>query len=140
MINVYKGVAHPWMCDVLGHLTTRFYVGMFDDAAYHFLHTLFGWTGASDTAGKRGFVDARHTIEYKNEVTAGELLSIDGCLTRIGNKSITADYQMINIANNEIVASMEVVYVLFDLETRKSLILTDDLRKEASRQLLHDEK
>ncbi len=47
---------------------------------------------------------------------------------------------MINIANNEIVASMEVVYVLFDLETRKSLILTDDLRKEASRQLLHDEK
>ena len=32
---VQKSVAHPWMCDVLGHLTTRHYVAMFDDAAYH---------------------------------------------------------------------------------------------------------
>ncbi|SVB69421.1 uncharacterized protein METZ01_LOCUS222275, partial [marine metagenome] len=23
---VQKSVAHPWMCDVLGHLTTRHYV------------------------------------------------------------------------------------------------------------------
>ena len=28
---VHKGVAHPWQCDVLGHLTTRFYVAMFDE-------------------------------------------------------------------------------------------------------------
>ena len=48
MISVQKCVAHPWMCDVLGHLTTRFYVGMFDDASYHLLHAVFGWTGASD--------------------------------------------------------------------------------------------
>ena len=30
MISVYKAVAHPWQCDVLGHMTTRFYTGMFD--------------------------------------------------------------------------------------------------------------
>ena len=78
MISVQKSVAHPWMCDVLGHLTTRFYVGMFDDAAYHFLHSVFGWIGASDDQGKTAWVDVRHVIEYQNEVTAGELVSRHG--------------------------------------------------------------
>ena len=38
MVLVQKNVAHPWMCDVLGHMTTRHYVAMFDDAAYHMLY------------------------------------------------------------------------------------------------------
>ena len=29
-----RAVVHPWLCDMMGHLTTRHYVGMFDDAAY----------------------------------------------------------------------------------------------------------
>jgi len=30
IIVVNKSMAHPWECDVKGHLTTRFYVAMFD--------------------------------------------------------------------------------------------------------------
>ena len=52
MVLVQKSVAHPWMCDVLGHMTTRHYVAMFDDAAYHMLYNVFGWTGSSDDDNK----------------------------------------------------------------------------------------
>ena len=76
MISVQRGVAHPWMCDVLGHMTTRFHVGMFDDAAYHLLHAVFGWAGASDEEGKIAWVDVRHLVEYRAEVRAGNLLEI----------------------------------------------------------------
>jgi len=72
------------MCDVLGHLTTRFYVGMFDDASYHLFHAVFGWVGASDKEGKIAWVDARHVIEYQAEVEAGDLLETHGSLHRIG--------------------------------------------------------
>ena len=126
------------MCDVLGHLTTRFYVGMFDDASYHLLHTVFGWTGASDDAGKTAWVDVRHLIEYQAEVTAGDLLEIRAGLTKIGTKSITVYYEMTNFGNNETAATMEVVYVLFDLEKRKGLALTDELREKASKHLVRD--
>ena len=136
MINVQRSVAHPWMCDVLGHLTTRCYVGMFDDAAYHFLYAVFGWTGSSDDAGKMAWVDVRHLIEYRNEVAPGELLEICACLTRIGTKSITIYYEMTKLGSNEIVATMEVVCVLFDLEARCGLPLTDELREAASKHLL----
>ena len=140
MISVQKSVAHPWMCDVLGHLTTRFYVGMFDDASYHLLHAVFGWTGASDDAGKTAWVDARHVIEYQAEVTAGDLLEIRAGLTRIGTKSITVCYQMTNCGNNETAATMEVIYVLFDLENRKGLALPDALREKASNYLVELEE
>ena len=132
MISVQKSVAHPWMCDVLGHMTTRFYVGMFDDASYHFLHAVFGWTGASDDEGKTAWVDARQLIEYQAEVAAGDLLEIRAALTRIGTKSITVSYEMTNLGDNQTAATMEVIYVLFDLQKRRGLVLTDELREKAS--------
>ena len=139
MISVQKSVAHPWMCDVLGHLTTRFYVGMFDDAAYHLLHAVFGWIGASDEDGKRGWVDVRHLVEYQSEVTAGDLVEIRAGITKIGTKSLTANYEMIKLGDREIAATMEVVYVLFDLVERQGLALTDEQREQASKYLVPPE-
>ena len=89
MVLVQKNVAHPWMCDVLGHMTTRHYVAMFDDAAYHMLYTVFGWIGASDAENKIAWADVQHVIDYKAEVSVGDVLEIDSKLTKIGNKSIT---------------------------------------------------
>ena len=31
-IDCGLAVVHPWLCDAMGHLTTRHYLGMFDDA------------------------------------------------------------------------------------------------------------
>jgi acyl-CoA thioester hydrolase len=117
-------------------MTTRFYVGMFDDASYHFLHAAFGWIGASDDEGKIAWVDAKHVIEYQTEVEAGDLLEIHAKLTRIGTKSITGYYEMTNLGSNELAATLEVVYVLFDLQERNALALTDELREKASKFLV----
>ena len=107
--------------DVLGHLTTRFYVGMFDDAE-------IGW------------VDARHVIEYQREVLAGDLLEISAGVTRIDNKSMTVCYDMKNLGDNETAATMEVVYVLFDLQERHGIALTDELREMAQKHLLETDR
>jgi acyl-CoA thioesterase FadM len=56
MISVHKTVSHPWQCDIMGHMTTRFYMAMFDDSSYHFLHHVFGWNSAQDPTGKLGWV------------------------------------------------------------------------------------
>ncbi|MEC9064694.1 MAG: acyl-CoA thioesterase, partial [Pseudomonadota bacterium] len=106
MILVQKSVAHPWMCDVLGHMTTRHYVAMFDDAAYHMLYSVFGWTGSSDDENRIAWADVQHTIDYKAEVSAGDILEIEAKLTKIGNKSITIYYEMKNLGNNEVAATL----------------------------------
>ena len=136
MMVVQKGVAHPWMCDVIGHMTTRHYVAMFDDAAYHLLYAVFGWSGASDPDGKIGWSDARHIIEYKAEVLAGDVLAVRAGLTRVGTKSITIFYEMTNLDKNEIAATLECVCVLIDLQARKSIELSEQLRELASQHLI----
>jgi acyl-CoA thioester hydrolase len=136
MIVVQKSVAHTWMCDVLGHMTTRFYLHMFDDASYHLLYAVFGWTGASDDAGERAWADVRHVIEYVAEVHAGDVLEISAGIKQIGNKSITIRYEMNNLGENELAATLECKCVLFDLHARKALVITDELRGLASQHLI----
>ena len=135
MLVVNKAVAHPWKCDVIGHLTTRFYVAMFDDASYHFLFAVFGWSGATDATGKIGWVDVRHVIEYQAEVSAGDVLEVRASLVKIGTKSITARYEMINLGKDEVAATLECIYVLFDMQARAGLVLPNQLRETASKHL-----
>jgi len=138
MISVHKSVAQPWQCDVLDHLTTRYYVGMFDDASYHFIYDVFGWVGNQDVDGKLAWVDVQHLIKYQAEVVAGDLLEIRASLMKIGNKSITAAYVMQNLKTGDVAATLEAVYVLFDLEARVGVEIGDDLRSAASKYLETD--
>ena len=139
MIVVQKSVAHPWYCDVLGHMTTRYYLHMFDDASYHLLYQVFGWSGASDAEGKRGWADVQHIIQYIAEVNAGDVLEVKAGIRKIGNKSITIFYEMMNLGDNELAASLECTCVLFDLTARKAMPLPDDLRACAEGHLIEEE-
>ncbi len=138
MISVHKGVAHPWQCDILGHMTTRFYTAMFDDASYHFLHHLFGWIGARDDKGELGWVDARHTTNYQAEVDAGDLLEVRAELAKVGGKSMTISYEMINLESGDVAATLESVVVLFDLDKRCAVTIPDELRDVAEKHIKAD--
>lgn len=138
MISVHKNIAHPWQCDVLGHMTTRFYVAMFDDASYHFLHHLFGWNGARDENGQFGWVDVRHTINYQAEVNAGDLLEARAELLKVGGKSMTVSYEMINLGSGDVAATLESVVVLFDLVKRHAVTIPDELRSVAKQHIKAD--
>jgi len=131
MLVVNKGIAQPWECDVMGHLTTRFYVAMFDDASYHVLYQIFGWTISAEESRKFGWTDVRHVIEYKAEVSAGDVLEIRAYLQKIGTRSFTVLYEMINLAGDEVAATLESVCVYFDLEGRCAMALTDEMKERA---------
>ena len=135
MLVVYKGVAHPWLADVMGHMTTRHYVAMFDDASYHFLYEAFGWSGDSVASSGLGWADVRQVIEYAAEVNIGDMLEIRGGLRRIGGKSITVFYEMHNLTRHELAATLESTSVLFDTENRVAVSLTEEMRERAGRYL-----
>ncbi len=128
MISVHKGVAHPWLCDVIGHMTTRYYVAMFDDASYHFLREVFGWSAGGD---EPGWADVKHTIEYQDEVGSGDLLEVRGKLIKVGGKSITVHYEMHNLTRQNLAATLESISVYFDLQDRKAVAIPDKLRELA---------
>tara|TARA_B100000795_G_scaffold248996_1_gene216217 strand:+ start:5387 stop:5806 length:420 start_codon:yes stop_codon:yes gene_type:complete len=129
---LYKGISHPSLCDVMGHMTTRHYVAMFDDASYHLIYAIFGWSGEQAKIENTGWADVRHVIEYLDEVAEGDLLEITGTLVRVGTKSITALYTMHNIGKGTTAATLESTSVFFDLTARSAIPITDKMRVAAT--------
>jgi acyl-CoA thioester hydrolase len=137
-IESFKGVVYPWHCDHLGHMNVQHYVGMFDQAAYHYqaelgfeLHEIMADQGEIP-------VDVRHTIQYVQEQRVGSLVIVESCLTRIGTKSLTFLHRMKNRSTGAIAATSEIVAVYFDLATRKSLVIPKDLRTQLAAYVVDD--
>jgi len=124
---MYRGVAYPWLCDAMGHLATKHYMSMFDDAAYHFLHEI-GSHFEEDRKSHRGWADVRHLINYKAETHEGVLIVIESAPTRLGKSSVDYLQTMKNIATGEILAEQEARTVRFDLKARKSMTIEEEIR------------
>ncbi len=138
MTEIYRGVAHSWLCDHQGHLNTRHYVAMFDDAVLHFL-SLTGFTRLADKEEQKGWADVRNVLEYKHEVSAGALVTINAGLKKVGTKSITVYQEMRSTETGDLHASMEATLVRFDLSSRSAIKITDELREKADSFFIDEE-
>ena len=129
MHNLYKGVVHPWLCDMMGHFTTRHYIAMFDDASYQLMAEAVGWDLSSEEWKGTGWADVRHEIDYVGELLASDLVEINGGIKKIGNSSLTTYFEMRNKLTGKLAATLTAKTVYFDLEARKSTPITDKMRE-----------
>lgn len=124
-------VVHPWLCDRMGHLTTRHYMGMFDDASYQLFAMLDPEADTSESA-EQGWADIRHEIAYFNELGVGALVRIEGQVTALGRTSIGTEYRMVRQSDHRLCATLAAKTVCFDLVARKAAPLPDPLRAKAT--------
>jgi acyl-CoA thioester hydrolase len=128
----FVGVAHPWMCDAMGHMNVRYYMAMFDDASFQLLGRLTG----VEKDKLLGWADVRHEIEYKQETAAGMLVTIRSHVTRIGRTSVTYHHMLTGSLEGELHAEATTTSVRFDLTARKAIELDAALRSRAEALLL----
>ena len=124
--ETYRGMAYPWLCDSMGHMNTQHYAAMYDTAGFHFLSRVMPYVVLSKSG--LGWADVRQVIEYRQEVRAGTLLVVCSRLARLGGKSITYVHEMRNAETGTVHSTCETVTVLFDLEKRAAVPLTDAIR------------
>lgn len=124
----FRGVAHPWMCDTMGHMNVRHYTGLFDDCAWHVLGYLLA---ADKRDAATGWVAATMTMTFLREIVAGSMLILNPKVVRIGSKSVTTRIEMRDAASDVHYATGEFVSVLFDLTARASLALPDKVGERA---------
>jgi acyl-CoA thioester hydrolase len=130
MILLTRSVVHPWLCDLMGHLTTRHYMAIFDDASYVLLSRT-GWSATEPEWAGKGWADVRHEIDYVAEVSAGTVVEIHGTVTKVGRTSIDSTMEMRKLHNGEVAAKLVAKTVFFDLAARKATPITDEMRARA---------
>lgn len=124
IVETFRGVAFPWLCDQMGHLTTSRYVEMFDVASYH----LFWKIGLEhDAEGQFGLADVRQEIDYSREVPLGALVLIRSGVLEVGRSSIRCRHVMSGTDGLTVHAVLEAVTVRFDLHIRKSVALPGEV-------------
>ena len=129
MIETFRGVVYPWVCDFMGHMNTQFYCALFDGATLHFLAQIAKRSELQ--AIDCGWVDMRQVIEYKHEVRSGELLVIRTQLTKIGNSSLTFLHELRDTEQDIQRATSEHVVACFSMAHRKSAPLPATARQRA---------
>lgn len=119
-------VVHPWLCDAMGHLTTRHYLGMFDDASYQLFLTI-GYDPKLAASEHWGWADVRHEIDYRSELAAGSVVRVVGRINALGRTSLTAEFGLYDRADGRLCARLVAKTVCFDLKARKARPLPADV-------------
>ena len=123
----YRGVAHLWECDSLGHLNSPFYSRIFDDASTGAM-LQFGLSMVEALAAGFSWADVRMELDYRNEVKVNSVLSVTAQVVSLGRASIVVDYTLHNDSAGNVAATARIKSVCFDLTTRKSMPWPDELR------------
>lgn len=129
-----RGVVYPAQCDAMGHFNVQHYVGVFDQAMWHLVLHL-GFQPSWNHDRREGWADVRYLINFKRELTAGQLFHAESEVRRIGNSSLDTYHRLLNSETNEIAADVEITSVYFDLAARRSKPLPVQIRDLAERSL-----
>jgi acyl-CoA thioester hydrolase len=129
-VVTFAGVVHPWMCDAMGHLNVRHYVGMFDDASFQLLGRVGGL--AMDTK-RYGWADVRMEIDYLRETSVGTTVSVHSHVEAVGTSSLTYVHALSGTLDGLVRARTRVVSVHFDLVERRKVKLPTEMQERADR-------
>ena len=128
-VETFRGVAYPWLCDSMGHMNTQHYCALFDGATFHYLSRMGGPRQLKET--RRGWADAKQTIEYRREILSGDLLVISTTMTRVGRSSLGFRHELTDLEDGALRATSDHVVVHFDLDNRVSVTLPEAIAARA---------
>lgn len=118
----------PRDCDILGHMNVAAYVDAVSDAMFT-LQGMAGLDRAAVAATQRSFVAARLECDYRAEMLAGDVLTMDSRVLHVGTKSARFGHKMTRLSDGATVFEAENVSVYFDLSARRALAMPEDLRQ-----------
>jgi acyl-CoA thioester hydrolase len=126
----YRGTVYPWQCDHMGHMNVMWYVGKFDEASWQFISTL-GLTRARFVRDGAGMATLEQRIEYKRELRAGDLITVQTRVLEIRDKTIRLSHEMWNDVTREVAARTDILGVYIDTTLRKACSLPSDVHARA---------
>lgn len=116
-------VAHPWLCDAMGHMNARHIYAAMDDAGFALLDFL-GFSSTESVREGKGWADVRAEIEFEHEVAAGSVLRVQSQIVRVGRTSFTHFHALASRAGVRH-ATAKMTTVRFDLTARKAIALPE---------------
>ena len=124
----YRGVVHPWHCDIMGHMNVVWYVSKFDEASWQFA-SMLGLNNSYFIKKHMGIAALQQNITYKSEIAAGSAVTIRSGILEIKEKIMRIIHEMRNDTTGEVAAIMVLTAVHFNTRKRKSCPFPKEILK-----------
>ena len=119
MLLTARGVVRPSHCDHMGHMNVMWYTAMFDEATWHLFHHV-GITPSYMRENGRGMAGVQQDTAYKQELFAGDLITIRSRVLEVREKVIRFYHEMRNEETQAVAATTTLTAVHLNRKTRKS--------------------
>lgn len=133
MVATYLGEVKNAMCDEHGRMTTAACMGVVSDAFPNLLAEA-GQTGRPHTG--LGGAALEYRFVYRQTPRVGDLIGLRSGIKSIGSKTYVICHWMFDMVSAEAVATAEQVAVMLDLNARKAIAITDEVRVGLQRVLV----
>ncbi|MCA9874435.1 MAG: thioesterase family protein [Anaerolineales bacterium] len=116
---VYQGTVPAAYLDMMGHMNVRYYLALFDEAAWTFFER-FGMDQAYYNSKQGGAFALQHFINYRAEVRHNDQLTIRGRMLGRSAKRVHFMLFMVNETQQKLAATIEDMGAHADLTLRRT--------------------
>ena len=128
LARIHSWVVQRWHLDQFGHMNVRWYAHLFDDAIW----MLWGAMGLDQNALQRAHgchtVTAVSETTFRRECVDGDLIRVDGAVTRVGTRSVAFLLAARTPRTGEVHATCRVVEVFVSPGDHAPVPIPDALR------------
>lgn len=115
----YRGVVYPWHCDHMGHMNVMWYTGKLDEATWNLLAAC-GITAEYMRDEQRGMAAVQQNITYRQELLAGDLVSIRSRIVEVRERVIRFQHELFRNDGKDVAALCELTAVHMNTTTRRA--------------------
>ena len=127
--ETYRGLVHPWECDMVEHFTVAYYFDRFSDAVLGMMESIGLGVSYMGESG-RGCATVDCYVRYLEELRAGDTLHIESAVIGADDKRFTLGHKVYNSASGDCVATLEQRLLHFDMKKRKALPFAEAQRRQ----------
>lgn len=126
----YRGSVEPWECGADGIAPPRAHIARFNDAITHLFNAM---KIDRNSLFRRGFGSAAldYDIEYRRPMRSGQGVDIRSGLLAAGEKIFHVVHYVVDAVSGEIITSIVVTALFFDLAARRTVPIRQALPGEA---------
>lgn len=132
LLLTYRGSVESWECDASGLANPRAHIARFNDAITHLFRALEIDRGALQASGL-GSAALDYEIEYRRPMRAGQAVEMRSGLLDAGDKVYHVFHYLVDSSTGEVITSILVAALFFDLAARKAVPIPDAVRGEMAR-------
>ena len=115
--------------DAQGHLNNAMYLTYFETGRIKYWAHL-GLFNPGDSFLNIGMIMADAQVTFKSAVEYGTSVKVGVRISRLGNKSMTSEYVIVNADTGEELATGSSVLVAYDYRARKTIPIPDVMREK----------